>query len=87
MNHDSFDGGSAHLKVFTRTGQHNKENRIHTSMPRLGFEPTIVVFERSKTTGTDIPVSNWLSVALVMTAATSILSVISLHLQYLFGRP
>jgi hypothetical protein len=31
------------------TGQHNTEKRGHTSMFRMGFEPTIPVFERPKT--------------------------------------
>jgi len=43
------DGGSARRKATTYTGQHNTEKRGHTSMPRAGFEPTIPVFERSKT--------------------------------------
>jgi len=42
------DGGSARRKATTYTGQHNTEKRGHTSMPRAGFEPTITVFERSK---------------------------------------
>jgi hypothetical protein len=36
-------------KDCTYTGQHNTEKRGHTSMPRMGFEPMIPVFERSKT--------------------------------------
>jgi hypothetical protein len=34
--------------LYLHTGQHNKEKRGHTSMPRMGFEPTIPVFERPK---------------------------------------
>jgi hypothetical protein len=29
--------------------QHKQNKRTHTSMPRVGFEPTIPVFERAKT--------------------------------------
>jgi hypothetical protein len=47
--YDSLDGGSARHKSTTYTGQHNTEKRGHTSMPRAGFEPTILVFERLKT--------------------------------------
>jgi len=43
------DGESARRKASTYTGQHNTEKCGHTSMPRAGFEPTIPVFERSKT--------------------------------------
>jgi hypothetical protein len=46
---DSLDGGSARRKASTYTGQHNTEKRGHTSMPRVGFEPKIPVFERPKT--------------------------------------
>jgi hypothetical protein len=46
---DSLDGGSAHRKVTTYTGEHNSEKHGHISMPRAGFEPTIPVFERLKT--------------------------------------
>jgi hypothetical protein len=35
------------LPIHRITQMHNK--RIHTSMPRMGFEPTIPVFERAKT--------------------------------------
>jgi hypothetical protein len=35
--------------LYPHTGQHNTEKRGHTSMPRVGFEPTIPVFERQKT--------------------------------------
>jgi hypothetical protein len=34
--------------LYLHTGQHNTEKRGHTSMPRVGLEPTIPVFERSK---------------------------------------
>jgi hypothetical protein len=46
---DSMDGGSARHKASIYTGRHNTEKRGHTSMTRVGFEPTILVFERSKT--------------------------------------
>jgi hypothetical protein len=35
--------------LYLHTGQHNTEKRGHTSMPRVGFEPTIPVLERPKT--------------------------------------
>jgi len=46
-------GGSARSKASTYTGQHNTtqhntEKRIHISMPREGFEPTIPAFMRPK---------------------------------------
>jgi hypothetical protein len=31
------------------TGQHKQNKRTQTSMPQVGFEPTIPVFERAKT--------------------------------------
>jgi len=37
------DGGSAPRKASTYTGQHNTEKREHTSMTRVGFQPTISV--------------------------------------------
>jgi len=40
--------GSANCKVSTYIGEHNTENSGHTSMPRAGFKPMILVFERSK---------------------------------------
>jgi len=43
------DGGSARLKASSYIGQHKKEKRGYTSMPPAVFEPTIPVFERSKT--------------------------------------
>jgi hypothetical protein len=43
------DRGSARRKASTYTGQHNTEKRGHTSMPLVGFEPTIPVFEWPKT--------------------------------------
>jgi hypothetical protein len=46
---DSLDGGSARRKASAYTGQHNTEKRGHMSMPRAGFEPTILVVEGSKT--------------------------------------
>jgi hypothetical protein len=33
----------------TYTGQHRQKKREHTSMPRVGFEPTTPVLERAKT--------------------------------------
>jgi hypothetical protein len=35
--------------LYLHTGQHNTEKRRHTSMLRVGFEPTIPVFERPQT--------------------------------------
>jgi hypothetical protein len=43
------DGGSVRRKTTTYTGQNNTEKRGHISTPRTVFEPTIQVFERSKT--------------------------------------
>jgi hypothetical protein len=40
---------SARRMASIYTGQHNTEKSGHTSMPRVGFEPTITVFERPKT--------------------------------------
>jgi hypothetical protein len=37
--------------LYIHTGQHNTEKRGHTSMPRVGFEPTIPVLERPKIVG------------------------------------
>jgi hypothetical protein len=34
---------------YLHTGQHNTEKSGHISIPRVGFEPTTPVFERSKT--------------------------------------
>jgi hypothetical protein len=51
------DGRSAHRKACTYTGQNNTEGRGYTSMPRVGFEPTMSVFERSKT----IRVLDWVT--------------------------
>jgi hypothetical protein len=33
--------------LYRNTGQHNTERRLHTSMPRAGFEPAISMFKRS----------------------------------------
>jgi hypothetical protein len=44
----SLDGGSARRKACTYAGQHNREKRRLTSMPRMGFEQTIPLFEWSK---------------------------------------
>jgi hypothetical protein len=35
--------------LYLHTEQHNTEQRGHTSMPRVGFEPAIPLFERPKT--------------------------------------
>jgi len=35
--------------LFLHTGQHNTEKYRHTSMPQVGFKPTIPVFEGPKT--------------------------------------
>jgi hypothetical protein len=43
------NGGSAFREATTSTGQHRENKRRQTSMPRVGFEPTIPVFEREKT--------------------------------------
>jgi hypothetical protein len=43
---NSLDGGSAHRKAAT---EHKQNKHKQTSMPRLGFEPTIPVFERANT--------------------------------------
>jgi len=32
--------------LYLHTGQHNTEKRGHTTMPRIGFEPMIPVFEQ-----------------------------------------
>jgi hypothetical protein len=47
---DSLDGGSARRKAANYTGQHEHRINTQTSMPRVGFEPTIPVLERPKTT-------------------------------------
>jgi len=44
---DSLNGGSARHKASTYTWD-NAEKRWRTSMPRMGFEPTIPVFERPR---------------------------------------
>jgi hypothetical protein len=41
--------GSARHKSTTYTAQHKHNKRIETSMPKVGFEPTIPAFERAKT--------------------------------------
>jgi hypothetical protein len=43
--YDSLDGGSVRCEVATYT----QNKRIQTSMPRVGFEPTIPASERAKT--------------------------------------
>jgi len=43
------NGGPAHCKASTYTGQHNTGKRCHASMPRAGFNPDIPVSEWSKT--------------------------------------
>jgi hypothetical protein len=48
---DSLDGGSAHRKAVPcihRTAQ-TQNKRTQTSMPQVEFEPTIALFERTKT--------------------------------------
>jgi len=40
--------GSAQHKASTYTEQHNTEKCGHTSMPQVGFEPAIPVFEQSQ---------------------------------------
>lgn len=49
MWYDSLDGETALRKASTYTGQHNRENCGHTSVHNVGFEPTIPLFEWSKT--------------------------------------
>jgi hypothetical protein len=44
---DSLDGGSARRNGATYTGQHKQ--RKQTSMPRVGFEPTMPVLSWAKT--------------------------------------
>jgi hypothetical protein len=44
------DGVSARCKASTYTEQHNTEKCRQTSMPLVGFEPMIPVFERSRST-------------------------------------
>jgi hypothetical protein len=34
---------------YLHTGQHKQNKRTETSIPQVGFEPTIPVFERAKT--------------------------------------
>jgi hypothetical protein len=41
-------GAQLDAKAATYTEQHKENKRIQTSMPRVGFEPTIPVFERAK---------------------------------------
>jgi hypothetical protein len=48
--YDSLDGGSALCKAAAYTqGNTNTEKRKQTSMPLVGYEPTIPVFEWAKT--------------------------------------
>jgi hypothetical protein len=37
------------LPIHRTTQQHKQNKRTHTSMPRVGFEPMIPVFERAET--------------------------------------
>jgi hypothetical protein len=50
--YDSLDGGSACHKAATCTGHHKQNKRTQTSIPWVGFEPTIPVFELAKTVHT-----------------------------------
>jgi hypothetical protein len=43
--YNSLDGGSARRKAATNT----QNKRTHTTIPWMGFEPTIPAFERAKT--------------------------------------
>jgi hypothetical protein len=44
------DVGSASLRpLFTHGKAQTQKKRTQTSLPRVGFEPTIPVFERAKT--------------------------------------
>jgi hypothetical protein len=45
-------GASARRKAATYTGQHKQNKRRQTSMPRVGFELMIPLFERAKTVHT-----------------------------------
>jgi hypothetical protein len=50
--YDSLDGGSArrNAAIYTQNNINTEKTRtIQTSMPRVGFEPTIPAFERAKT--------------------------------------
>jgi hypothetical protein len=47
--YDSLDEWSARRKAATYTGQHKQNKRRQTSVPRVGFEPTIPVFHRTMT--------------------------------------
>jgi hypothetical protein len=42
-------GNQPVTRPLTNTEQHKHRINIQTSMPRVGFEPTISAFERSKT--------------------------------------
>jgi hypothetical protein len=42
--------GAARRKACTYIAQHNTENHVHTSMPRVGFEPFVPQFERARPT-------------------------------------
>jgi len=42
------EGGSAHLKASTFTGQHNIGKSGHISVPRMGFKHTVPEIDRSK---------------------------------------
>jgi hypothetical protein len=44
--------GSARRNAAAYTGQHKQNKRGQTSMPRMGVEPTIPVFERANTVHT-----------------------------------
>jgi hypothetical protein len=54
------DRGLSRCKATTSAGQHNTEKCGHTSMPRVGFEPTIPVFERLKTVRALDCAANWI---------------------------
>jgi hypothetical protein len=43
------DGGPARRKAATYTATQKQNKRTQTSIPRVGFEPTILVFGRAKT--------------------------------------
>jgi hypothetical protein len=46
---NSLDEWSTRRKAATYTGQLKRKKRRQTSLPLVGFEPTIPVFERAKT--------------------------------------
>jgi hypothetical protein len=58
------DGGSARRKV--ATGHHKQNKRTQISIPRVGFEPTIPVFE-------------WAKIVHALDRATTVIGLISVY--------